>query len=128
MWIVAIVGSVSAFVESTPAQLYKVEDSDTKFRGGPAYYMRDGLKLPKMGTAFALLLTLSFGLIFNAGQANTITSAFATALNITKTNAPIFNATIGVFLVVLSGYIILGGRKKLLTSLVRWFRLWRFYI
>ncbi len=112
MWVVAILGSVSAFVESTLAQLYKVHDPETKYRGGPAYYMRDGLKLPKMGVAFALLLTLSFGLIFNAVQANTITYAASTALEIHE-NVPLFNAAIGIFLVVLSGYIILGGTKKI---------------
>lgn len=111
MWMVAILGSVSAFVESTLAQLYKVEDPDTKFRGGPAYYMRDGLNAPKMGVAFAILITICFGLIFNAVQANTITSAAANALNIAS-DAVLFNAIIGVFLIVLSGYIILGGTKK----------------
>lgn len=112
MWMVAILGSVSAFVESTLAQLYKVPDPETKYRGGPAYYMRDGLNAPRMGVAFAILITICFGLIFNAVQANTITSAAANALSI-KGSPEIFNATIGMFLVVLSAYIIIGGTKKI---------------
>lgn len=112
MWMVAILGSVSAFIESSLAQLYKVEDEDTKYRGGPAYYMRDGIGAPKMGAAFAVLITICFGLIFNAVQANTITSAAFNAMNIAQ-NGDMFNAVIGLFLVVLSGYIILGGTKKI---------------
>lgn len=112
MWMVAILGSVSAFVESTLAQLYKVPDPDTKFRGGPAYYMRDGLHAPKMGAAFAVLITICFGLIFNAVQANTITSAAQNAVGITS-NLLVFNVVIGLGLVALSGYIILGGTKKI---------------
>lgn len=38
MWIIAIIGSASSFVESTLAQIYKVKDVNG-FRGGPAYYM-----------------------------------------------------------------------------------------
>ncbi|MDH6563819.1 Na+/alanine symporter [Bacillus sp. TBS-096] len=48
MWIVAIIGSASSFVESTLAQVYKVKDK-TGFRGGPAYYMEKGLNKRWMG-------------------------------------------------------------------------------
>ncbi len=112
MWIVAILGSVSAFVESTLAQLYKVRDPETKFRGGPAYYMRDGLNSPTFGAAFAVSIIICFGLIFNAVLTNTITSAFSEAIS-----PPIpdmmFHAIIGVFLVVLSAYVIIVGTKNI---------------
>ena len=48
MWIIAIIGSASSFVESTLAQIYKIKDKDG-FRGGPAYYMEKGLKKRWMG-------------------------------------------------------------------------------
>ncbi|CAI6224711.1 hypothetical protein NRS6120_01585 [Bacillus subtilis] len=59
MWIIAIIGSASSFVESTLAQIYKVKDVNG-FRGGPAYYMEKGLNKRWMGALFAVLITLSF--------------------------------------------------------------------
>lgn len=112
MWLVAILGSVSAFVESTLAQVYKVRDEETSFRGGPAYYMRDGLKKPKMGTFFAIMITICFGLIFNAVSTSTIANAAVNGLGITE-NVDVFNAALGLFLATLAGYIILGGTKKI---------------
>ena len=72
MWLIALVGAASSFIESTLAQIYKVKDGHT-FRGGPAYYMEKGLKKRWMGVTFALLITIAFGLVFNSVQANTIT-------------------------------------------------------
>lgn len=72
MWIVALLGAASAFIESTLAQLYKVKDTETKFRGGPAYYISRGLNNYPLAVTFAVLISLAFGLIFNAVQANTI--------------------------------------------------------
>ncbi len=110
MWIVAILGSVSAFVESTLAQLYKVRDKEVEFRGGPAYYMRDALNSRPMGIAFAILISLCFGLIFNAVQANTIASALARTLELDGNILPI---VVGVCLVVLVAYILFGGSKRI---------------
>ncbi len=75
MWVIAIIGMATAFVESTLAQVYKVKDGDT-FRGGPAYYMQKALGFRKLGIVFAILLTLCFGFIFNAVQSNTISQSF----------------------------------------------------
>lgn len=111
MWVVAILGAVSAFVESTLAQLYKVHDDEVKFRGGPAYYMRDGLGSKAMGVAFAILISLCFGLIFNAVQANTIVSAVGNAFNLGGNST--FAIIVGILLVVLAGYIFFSGTKKI---------------
>ncbi|MDR0940351.1 MAG: alanine:cation symporter family protein [Mediterranea sp.] len=78
MWLIALLGSASAFVESTLAQLYKVRGNDS-FVGGPAYYMRKGLKWPWMGALFAVLITLTFGFAFNTVQSNTLCAAFEKA-------------------------------------------------
>lgn len=80
MWLIALIGSATAFVEATLAQIYKVRDKDTNiFRGGPAYYMEKALKARWMGVLFAIIITITFGLAFNSVQANTITSAFNNA-------------------------------------------------
>ncbi len=75
MWVIAIIGASSSFVESTLAQIYKVKDG-SGFRGGPAYYMEKGLNKRWMGIWFSILITVSYGLIFNSVQANTVTLAF----------------------------------------------------
>ncbi|ODG90492.1 MULTISPECIES: alanine/glycine:cation symporter family protein [Bacillaceae] len=101
MWLMALIGSASAFVESTLAQLYKVRDGSS-WRGGPAYYMEKALGNRKLGVIFSILITLSFGLIFNAVQANTIAASINNEFGVnTKTTA--------IVLAVITALIIFGG-------------------
>ena len=79
MWLIALIGSASSFVESTLAQIYKQKNDDGSFRGGPAYYIEKGLNKKWMGILFSILITITFGLIFNSVQSNTITLAFNNA-------------------------------------------------
>ncbi|EDW20262.1 alanine/glycine:cation symporter family protein [Bacillus sp. FSL K6-4563] len=101
MWIVAIIGSASSFVESTLAQVYKVKDK-TGFRGGPAYYMEKGLNKRWMGILFAILITISFGIVFNAVQSNTITVAFENSFGLDR-------LTVGIVMAVIFAAIIFKG-------------------
>ncbi|MGE7926378.1 alanine/glycine:cation symporter family protein [Lysinibacillus xylanilyticus] len=105
MWIIAILGMATAFIESTLAQVYKVKDGDT-FRGGPAYYMEKALGQRKLGIIFSILLTLSFGFIFNAVQSNTIATSVGEAFHIEP-------YIIGIMLVVLTALIIFGGVHRI---------------
>jgi len=105
MWMIAILGMATAFIESTLAQVYKVKDGDT-FRGGPAYYMEKALGQRKLGIIFSILLTLSFGFIFNAVQSNTIATSVGEAFDIKP-------AVIGIILVVLTALIIFGGVHRI---------------
>ncbi|MFJ5763835.1 alanine/glycine:cation symporter family protein [Lysinibacillus sp. NPDC093210] len=105
MWIIAILGMATAFIESTLAQVYKVKDGDT-FRGGPAYYIEKALGQRKLGIVFSILLTLSFGFIFNAVQSNTIATSVGEAFNIKP-------VVIGILLVVLTAMIIFGGVHRI---------------
>lgn len=105
MWVIAIIGSASGFIESTLAQIYKVKDR-SGFRGGPAYYMEQGLKKRWMGSIFAVLITISFGLVFNAVQSNTITVAFENSFG---TNRVI----LGLIVAAAFGVIIFGGVKRI---------------
>lgn len=74
MWVIALVGSATAFVESTLAQLFKQKSPDS-YIGGPAYYIERGLHKRWMAVLFAVLITLQFGLSNNSIQANTICGA-----------------------------------------------------
>ncbi|MBU5436841.1 alanine:cation symporter family protein [Tissierella sp. MSJ-40] len=108
MWLIALIGSSSSFIESTLGQIYKVKDGDT-FRGGPAYYIEKALGKRWLGIIFSILITITFGLVFNSVQSNTIASAFEQAFG--------FNTAItGVILVVLSGYIIFGGVQRIANA------------
>ena len=103
MWVIAIIGASSSFVESTLAQIYKVKDG-SGFRGGPAYYMEKGLNKRWMGIWFSILITVSYGLIFNSVQANTVTLAFKNAFGLER-------YIVGIVLAVLVAVIIFGGVK-----------------
>ncbi|QKS72939.1 alanine:cation symporter family protein [Paenalkalicoccus suaedae] len=105
MWVVALIGAATGFIESTLAQIYKVKDKDG-FRGGPAYYMERGLGQRWMGIIFAILLVLCFGLLFNGLQTNTIADAFAGAYSV----EPWIVATV---LAVAMGIIIFGGIRRI---------------
>ncbi|MBQ1881699.1 MAG: sodium:alanine symporter family protein, partial [Bacteroidales bacterium] len=70
MWVIALMGAATAFVEATLAQLFK-QKSEGGFIGGPAYYIRRGLKNPYLAALFAVLLTVTFGLSYNSIQSNT---------------------------------------------------------
>ena len=105
MWIIALLGSSSAFIESTLAQLYKVKGK-TSYIGGPAYYMKKGLKQPWMGVLFAILIIFTFAFAFNTVQSNTICAAFEQAFQFD-------HVTMGIILTVLTLMIIFGGIQRI---------------
>ncbi|MDQ0428351.1 AGCS family alanine or glycine:cation symporter [Planomicrobium stackebrandtii] len=105
MWMVAIIGMATAFIESTLAQVYKVRDGE-QFRGAPAYYMEKALGNRKLGIVFAILLTLAFGFIFNSVQSNTIAQSFEDVFDIP-------DWSVGLGLVLLTAVIIFGGVKRI---------------
>ncbi|MDZ4908575.1 amino acid carrier protein [Clostridium perfringens] len=101
MWLIALIGSASSFVESTLAQIYKTKDKDS-FRGGPAYYMEKGLGKRWLGIIFSILITISFGFVFNAVQANTVSVAFNNAFGLSR-------GAIGIILAIVTALVIFGG-------------------
>lgn len=106
MWLIALIGAASGFIESTLAQVYKVKNPDGTFKGGPAYYMEKGLNKRWMGVIFSILITLTYGLIFNSVQANTITIAFNDSFG---TNRLI----LGIIITVISALVIIGGISRI---------------
>ncbi|WP_455496981.1 alanine/glycine:cation symporter family protein [Coprobacter sp.] len=104
MWIIALLGASSAFVESTLAQLYKVRGKNS-YIGGPAYYMQKGLKMRWMGILFAVLIIFTFGFAFNSVQSNTICAAFEGAFGWS-------HHWTGVVLTGLTLSVIFGGIRR----------------
>jgi AGCS family alanine or glycine:cation symporter len=78
MWIIALIGSATAFVESTLGQLFKLHDKNS-YIGGPAYYILKGLHCKWMAFLFAFFVTINLGLSQNSVQSNTITGAMEQA-------------------------------------------------
>lgn len=106
MWATALIGMSSAFAESSLAQLFKIRDKQNgHFRGGPAYYITQGLGQKWLGTLFALSLIFCFGLVYESVQANSIVAAAEGAWGWNK-------HAIGVALVILSAPIIFGGIRR----------------
>lgn len=105
MWIIALIGSATAFVEATLAQLYKRPDSES-FIGGPAYYISRGLHNKWMAALFAVLLTLTFGLSYNSIQSNTICGALNQAFGFNQT-------VVGIILSALALFIAFGGIQRI---------------
>lgn len=106
MWMMALFGSASAFVESTLAQLYKRPAKDGTFIGGPAYYMERGIGKRWMGVLFAILISITFGFAFNSVQSNTICASWEFAFNIPA-------VWMGLILTVLTIVIIFGGIRRI---------------
>ena len=107
MWIIALLGASSAFVESTLAQLFKVRGRKS-FMGGPAYYIQKGIGSRVWAMTFAVLITVTFGLAFNSVQANTISQAFSNTFDIDA-------CLTGAVITALTLAIIWGG----ITSIAR---------
>lgn len=112
MWLIALIGSASAFVESTLAQVYKIRDGRT-WRGGPAYYMERALGQRWLGILFAILITFSFGFAFNSVQSNTISLSVSNQFGISTT-------TVGIILALVTAVIIFGGIQSIavLSSII----------
>lgn len=105
MWLIALIGSASAFIESTLAQIYKTKGERT-FIGGPAFYMEKGLKKRGMGILFAIIISITFGLVFNSVQANTVTLAFHEVFGLDRT-------WLGILLTIFTLLVIFGGIHRI---------------
>ncbi len=105
MWVMALLGGASAFVESTLAQLYKSKVGN-EYRGGTPYFIEKGLKVKWFAMLVAIVVTLSYGILLPGIQSSTIAVGFENTSGINKSFT-------GVLLVVLLAAIIFGGVKRI---------------
>jgi len=106
MWVIALLGMATGYAESVLGQVYKIKDSKGQFRGGPAYYIQQGIQNKAFAWLFALCLFFGYGFVFSAVQANTI----ADALNNTYELDTIYS---GLGIVVLAALIVVGGLRAI---------------
>lgn len=105
MWVMALFGAATAFVESTLGQLYKLHHRES-FIGGPAYYIQRGLHCRWMAVLFAILISVTFGLANNSVQTNTICGAMEGAFGW----HPI---VVGIILMSLTLFVVFGGIHRI---------------
>lgn len=110
MWVMALLGGASAFVESTLAQVYKVKDGKT-FRGGPSYYIERALGKRWLGVLFSTLLIACFAYGFNGLQTYNISSALA--YYIPNYDQTIIPAIVGLVVAVATAFVIFGGVHRI---------------
>lgn len=109
LWVTAILGGASAYVESTLAQIFKRKDTDGSSYGGPSYYMETALGQRWLGVIFAVIIILTYAVGYNMLASYNLQSCFA-AFSFYGTKTPL---VIGLILAVLFGIIVFGGAKRL---------------
>lgn len=117
MWLMAIIGGASAFVESTLAQVYKVKDGK-EFRGGPSYYIERALGKRWLGVLFSILLIACFAYGFNGLQTYNMSSALEYYIpNYSDTVLP---AVVGFLIAAATAFVIFGGVHRIgfITSVI----------
>ena len=110
MWIIAIIGSASAFVESTLAQIYK-KKTDEGSCGGPAYYIQAALHNKPLAIVFSVFLILTYGFGFNMLASYNLQSTFS---SYDFYNPEISPWVIGLILAVIVGYCLMGGGSRVI--------------
>lgn len=116
MWVIALIGAASAFVESTLAQIYKKRGIDGCY-GGPAYYIEAATNKKSIAIIFSVFLILTYGFGFNMLASYNLQSTFSTYSFYNEKYTPWI---IGFLIAVLVGYCLIGGGKRIVavTSLL----------
>ena len=105
MWLIALLGMVTSFIENTMAQVYKVKEGDT-YRGGPAYYMEKGLGQRWLGVLYAFSMIVSLGFALAALQCNTISASVGESLKLPA-------VVTAIIVTAMVGLVIFGGVKRI---------------
>lgn len=111
MWVIAIIGAASAFVESTLAQIYKKRGIDGCY-GGPAYYIEAATKRKGLAIVFSIFLILTYGFGFNMLASYNLQSTFSSYSFYNETYTPWI---IGLVIALLVGFCLIGGGKRIVS-------------
>ncbi len=112
MWVIAVIGSASAFIESTLAQIYKKKGPDGCY-GGPAYYIETALKQRKLAVVFSVFLILTYGVGFNMLASYNLQSTFSAYEFYDAKTSPVI---IGLILAAMVFYCLIGGGERVVKA------------
>ena len=112
MWIIAILGGASAFIENTLAQIYKKRGPEGSY-GGPAYYIEAALKNKVLAIIFAVFLILTYGIGFNMLASYNLQSTFS---SYSFYNEKITPWVIGFIVAAIVGFCLFGGGKRIISA------------
>ncbi|WP_342319984.1 alanine/glycine:cation symporter family protein [Corynebacterium mayonis] len=110
MWIIALVGGATAFIESTLAQLWKSRDAEGHYHGGPAFYMTRGLGWKPLAAIFAVALSFTYGFVYNAIQTNSIVEAVGGSVG---SDSVALKTVVAVIIAGLTAIVIFGGVTRI---------------
>ncbi|TVS30013.1 alanine/glycine:cation symporter family protein [Corynebacterium sanguinis] len=113
MWMIALIGGATSFVESTLAQLWKTKDPEGNYHGGPAYYMTRGLGWRPVAIIFSIFLAFTYGFVYNAIQTNSIVEAVGGSLD---NNSNTLKGIVAVVIAALTAAIIFGGVTRIASA------------
>lgn len=111
MWVVALIGGASAFIESTLAQIYKRRDIYGESYGGPSYYIESALHSRTLGIIFSIFLILTYAVGFNMLAAFNLRDSFQVYDFYSPQWTPII---VGAVLALVTAYCVLGGGKRII--------------
>jgi amino acid carrier protein len=109
MWVIAFVSAANTFAETVLGIRYKVKDEEDVYKGGPSYYLKNGLNKPFLGTLYAFIIIISYIFGFLGIQANTITKSINEITNISP-------YIVGILIVIVTSFVIFGGVKKIAST------------
>ena len=110
MWIFALLGAATSFVECTLAQLFKEKKVDGNYHGGPAYYIMNGLKNRKFALVIAFMIILTYGVGFVGTQAAQSADAFTTMDALKDIDA--IKIIFAFLFAALTAFLVFGGIKR----------------
>lgn len=106
MWLIGLMGMATSFFECSLAQLFKRKQDDGSFRGGPAYYLKYGVKQKALAEIYSVLLLLTFGFCFNALQSYLVATSVQASFGVQP-------GVTGCVMAVLLGLTIFGGIRRI---------------
>ncbi len=109
MWVIAVIGAASAFIESTLAQIYKKRGENGSY-GGPAYYIEAALHSRPLALVFSVCLIMTYAVGFNMLASYNLQSTFS---SYSFYNPELTPWIIGLILAVIVGYCLLGGGGRI---------------
>ena len=108
MWIFAVFGAATSFVESTLGQIFKRKNSNGQFYGGPAYYIKDGLKKHELAVFFAVWTVITYGVGFIANVSANVSGAFESLVDLNY-----MSIFVAVSLAALTAFLVFGGIMRM---------------